>query len=457
MGLFDKLKNFMGNADTPQTHHATDEIEPYSPEALDSPPYRFVEALHAARQGQVAKIQDYLQFNAHYALCKNWDDCMLLHEAAASAQTEVLKQLLNAGSPVNALYKGNTPLHLLIEADETVNKSNASELIENRKQRRMAALVLIERGADLQATNEAGENPLHLAARLGLSELVDLLLNKGVDVNSTIDSDKPNAGRTALLLVARYNKDKRTFKRLLDQGADPNRQDQEPGFAALHYLASYRATNQNIQNIKESDLKELTQLLIQHHANLNLPTLDKQAYTPLHLAIIHHHLEMVTALVDAGANLHAQDAKGLMPLGIAARRGEVELVKYLLDKGTDLYRSRALFHAASCTDSSAVMEYLFERGIDINMPDPQGYTPIFSAISAYSLKNVKLLMEKGIDIKQHSPRGLTVLEHAFACWGAVEDVSGEEIPPERKQQADNARDIIQLLGGFDTPQRNRYI
>jgi ankyrin repeat protein len=451
MGLFNKLKTMIGNE--ADTHTADSVLDPFSPEALDSPPYRFVDALHAARQGNVDKIRDYLNFNHHYVHCKNWDDCTLLHEAARAAQYQVVTVLIQAEADVNALYKDTTPLHLAIDAEvPEIAKNDSTQYLEFRKKRKATAQRLIEQGASLTACNDNGETPLHLAARLGHSELVALLLTQGIDVDLKIDSNKPNAGRTPLLLAARYNKDKRTISLLLDKGANPNLQDADPGFAALHYIASYHAPT---LTIKEQELAALTQILIEHKADLNIVTLDKHAYTPLHLAVIRHHQGVLTTLVEAGANLHATDHKGVMPLGIAARRGDVELVKYLLDKGTDLYRSRALFHAASCTDSSAVMEHLFERGIDINMPDAHGYTPIFSAISAYSLKNVKLLMEKGIDTKQHSPRGMTVLEHAFACWGTVENVSGEEVSPERQQQADNARDIIQLLGGFDTPERTR--
>ncbi len=454
MELFNKLKTLMGN-EHDGARHDEEPVEQYSPEALDTPPYRFVEALAAARQGQLAKIQDYLNFNAHYAYCKNWEECTLLHEAAHSAQFEIVRTLLQAGAEVNARYKERTPLHLTIDSEiPPAAQTDAVQLLEFRKRRKATAQLLIEHGADLVACSDTGETPLHLAARLGYSELVALLLTKGVDVDLAVAADKPNAGRTSLLLATRYNKDKRTLTLLLDKGANPNRQDQESGFAALHYIASYHATH---PQLKEADLVALTQILIEHKADLNLTTLEKHAYTPLHLAVLYRHLHVLSCLVEAGADLHATDAKGMMPLAMAARRGEVDLVKYLLDKGTDLYQSRALFHAAACKESSSVMEHLFERGVDINMPDKDGYTPIFAAISSYSLTNVQLLVKKGIDVNQHSPRGLTVLEHAFACWGEVEDVSGEDESPERKQRADNARDIIQLLGGFDVPERKIFV
>lgn len=454
MELFNKLKTLMGNEHSGDTHDI-EPVEQYSPEALDTPPYRFVEALAAARQGQLAKIQDYLNFNAHYSYCKNWDECTLLHEAAHMAQVEVVRVLLQAGAEVNARYKERTPLHLAIDSEiPPAAQADPVQQLEFRKRRKATVQLLIEHGADLIAYSETGETPLHLAARLGYSELVALLLTKGVDVDLAITADKPNAGRTALLLATRYNKDKRTLTLLLDKGANPNRQDQESGFAALHYIASYHAAR---PQLKEADLVALSQILIDHKADLNLITLDKHAYTALHLAVLYRHLHVLSCLIDAGADLHITDSKGMMPLSVAARRGEVDLVKYLLDKGSDLYQSRALFYAAACKESSAVMEFLFEHGVDINMPDKEGYTPIFAAISAYSLKNVQLLIEKGIDVKQHSPRGLTVLEHAFACWGEVENVSGEDISAEQKQRADNARDIIQLLGGFDIPERKLFV
>lgn len=461
MGLFKKIKTLMGSDETATTQLPED-VDEFSPAALDSPPqYTFVNALYAARQGDTKKIQDYLAFNPKYVHCKNWDDCTLLHESVRYARTEIVKLLLDNGADANAPYKGKSPLHLAIEGgaqDMTnVSRSTPEQLLDYRKRRRETLKMLLQRQADLNKTNAADELPLHFAARLGYSEVVELLLAHGASVDSQIeprDANATNGARTALLLVAKHTKDKKTLKLLLSKGANPNIKDRNPGYTALHYVAGHHTAG---QNIKESDLKELAEILIEFRAEVNAYTSDGEQQTPLHLAIIDHHLGVMATLLDHGADIHAKNGNGLLPMGLAARLGDAKAVDYLLSRGADIYKSRALFHAASCKHSDQVLHLLLDKGVDINMPDPNGYTPIFSAISAYSLTNVKLLLEKGIDVRQHSPKGLTVLEHAFACWGEVECVSDEEISEERRRDADNARDIIQILGGFDRPEKRLFI
>jgi ankyrin repeat protein len=184
-------------------------------------------------------------------------------------------------------------------------------------------------------------------------------------------------------------------------------------------------------------------------ANLNLLSANKRRQSALHLAILNHHVKLVEFLLNQGADIHSYDANNVMPLGMAAESGDVAMMEFLLSRGANAQKSRALFHAAACRHSSEPLRLLIQRGEDINMPDPLGYTPLFPAISVYSLENVKLLVEHGADMKMYSPRGLTVREHAFASWGEVESVSDAKISPERRHNADNARDIIMLLGGFD--------
>jgi ankyrin repeat protein len=251
-------------------------------------------------------------------------------------------------------------------------------------------------------------------------------------------------------MSARYRKDKKTFQVLLEHGADPNLRDKDPGFAPLHYVATYRYPADTApQETRELALVELANLLATHKADLNLLSDNKRQQSALHLAILNHHVKLVDFLLNQGADIHSQDAKNTMPLGMAAESGNIEMMEYLMSKGADIMKSRALFHAAACGKSIEPLKLLISKGADINMPDSAGYTPLFPAISAYSLDNVKLLLDSGADKNMYSPKGLTVREHAFASWGEVESVSDTKMAEERRRNADNARDIIMLLGGFD--------
>jgi ankyrin repeat protein len=253
-------------------------------------------------------------------------------------------------------------------------------------------------------------------------------------------------------MAVRYAKDKNTIHLLLNSQADPNRIDQVTGHTPLQLVV-----NCQDEKIQVAQLKVLVQLLLKYKADINQKSQDDLQQTALHLAVARHQLELVELLIAYGADLSIRDTKKMMPIALAAEQGDADLVKFLHEKGSDLYQSRALFYAANCQENSAALEYLLDTGIDINMPDRNGYTPLFSAISAYSLKNVKLLMDRGADTKMHSPKGRTVLEHAFACWGEVECLDKEENISEQQQlNSDNARDIIDLLGGFEHKRPKMY-
>ncbi|EIJ40946.1 ankyrin repeat-containing protein [Beggiatoa alba B18LD] len=443
----------------------TEAVHAFSPEALDSPPnYVFINALHAAKQGDLAKIQSYLQFNKNYVFCRNWEDRTLLHDAVSTARVEVVKYLLEQGADANAICKEQTPLHFAIEGDvrEMANKT-PEQFLEYRKRRREVIRLLLNHHADFNIANENGEFPLHVAAKLGLFELIDVLLSAGDDVNKltappeqTDEKTVINAARPPLLLACKYSKELKTIQLLLNKGANPNVTDQEPGYNALHYLVAYRAAKQE-KEVKESRLRDVALLLIKAGIDVNALTNDVEAQTALHLAVNNDYFSLVELLVQHGANLELKNAKGLMPLGIAARNGDARMAEYLLKKGAGARRSRVLFHAASCTKNDTVLRMLLDQGMDVNLPDEEGYTPIFAAIAAYSLHNVKLLMEKGVDLTQRSPKGQTVLELAFACWGEVSNLTGETVSQERKQAESDAKEIIRLLGGFERPEKRLFV
>ena len=105
---------------------------------------------------------------------------------------DIVKQILNAGSPVNvADSQGATALHIAAEMGQST-----------------ATVVLLSEGANVNRPKlpQTGESPLHVACRKGRVEIVKFMLARGGLVNSeTTDGLTPLhlASRAKQLEVAR--------------------------------------------------------------------------------------------------------------------------------------------------------------------------------------------------------------------------------------------------------------
>ncbi len=94
-----------------------------------------------------------------------------LHHAALEGDATVARLLLDEGADVNATDRwGRTPLFIATFEEP---------LVEDRLP---TVRLLLDRGADVNARDESGSTPLHVAAAMGEVEVVDLLIERGADV-----------------------------------------------------------------------------------------------------------------------------------------------------------------------------------------------------------------------------------------------------------------------------------
>jgi ankyrin repeat protein len=114
-------------------------------------------------------------------------------------------------------------------------------------------------------------------------------------------------------------------KRMLAAGAEVNSCDTE-GTTLLMLAAN------------EGDLP-MVKVLINGGADVN--ACDKQGWAPLAKAVYNNEMkrgfaEVVTTLIEAGANIEAAIGYGVRPLMLAAGYGEAEVVETLLKAGADV-------------------------------------------------------------------------------------------------------------------------
>lgn len=146
---------------------------------------------------------------------------------------------------------------ILTEQYKSINlsKSRASlELLDACKEGKyVAAKVWIDFGADVNTTTAYGYTPLIFASgsESGNVKLVNLLIEKGADVNAQEHYSGPGGGTTALMNAA-YNGNLEVAKLLLEKGADIRHAENNSGETVRKYAALSPVKNTDLFNLIDS-------------------------------------------------------------------------------------------------------------------------------------------------------------------------------------------------------------
>lgn len=216
-----------------------------------------------------------------------------LHDAVNAGDVARVVELIAQGADVNAYDLFGTPLHLAAA-----------------KGRTGIAVILIDRGADLEAPGEPeGALPLHTAALNGQAQVAALLIDRGAKVDA-----RDAAGRTALMVAAGFLHPQMA-KLLLANGANPNAQDGVWGDMPAHYAAC------------SGDIETMRLLL---KAGVDINSAGKgNGSTALHYAANKGAIGMVDFLIQSGAQVNAADESGWTPLKLASNHRHQDVVERL--------------------------------------------------------------------------------------------------------------------------------
>jgi ankyrin repeat protein len=411
-------------------------------------------ALHwAARADDVEMVQALLKAGADVRRANRYG-ITALQLAAVNGSPAIVRLLVDAGADVNAvLPEGET---ILMTAART-GRGDAIEILagagakvdarekwhgetalhwaaaENHAE---AVAVLTAHGADVDERSavqnyprrRSGQSvmslgswtPLMYAARENAIEAGRALASRG----ATLDLVDPDGATALVIAIINANYDFAAM--LLDAGADPNVVDKDAGMGPLYAAADMHrlAVGHGRPNPKPSgslDAVDLTRKLLEKKADPN---------ARLKAVIMQRQHTIGDAALGAGAT----------PLMRAAKSGDIAIVRLLLDAGADpnatlANGNNALMFASGLAwrdgspaapsydqgppeEAVATIELLLSKGLDINVTNTNGDTPLHVAVSGRAAPEiVRALLQRGSRLDATNKRGQTPLALATASRG----------------------------------------
>ena len=314
-----------------------------------------------------------------------------LHVAAQTGEVSGVRMLLDEGGDVDAKTDKNwTPL-----------RKAASAYLPG------ALECLLDHGkGDPRQMLQGVGTLLHSAASHGSTACMQLLVDRGLEVDSTV----PSTGETVLHRAAQ-NGHGDAVKWLLGRGASLSVQDLAGKYplvsATIGVGADWRArsvleaaarsangrrsmscvwTGRSLLHLASVHGRpSCVEFLIKEGAEVDSTTADGDEETSMHCAARNNHRAVVTALSEASAGVDARDSAGKTALHVAsANEAGLETATLLLDLG------------ASC-----------------HIADKSGMTPLIAAAKHGHLARCSLLVARGADMAHRDFQGENALGAAL--------------------------------------------
>ena len=292
----------------------------------------------------------------------NDEEGKLLYQAAQSGDYQKCLSIIKKGADIefyeNSL--GITPLWIAAQNGHT-----------------KICKLLLENGANIEATNIKGLTPLFIAVENHKVDICVLLIERGANINY-----KMMDGTTILWIIACQGYTD-LAKLLLDKGVYSDYAEHTYGSTPLWIAA-------------QNGYTEICEMLIKN--GVNIESTDIRGATPLLIAAANNQITVCKLLLDSGANIQATDKNNITPIWIASQNGHLEVCKLLLERGAEV-------NAASKSESTALMlaaenghdrvcDLLIRRGAKVDLADNNGKTALISAAKNGHKEVCELLIER---------------------------------------------------------------
>lgn len=328
----------------------------------------------ASAKGDILLVKTLIKNTPSLVSERDERDVTPLHLACFYGQRSVVRFLLSAGAPVDAVTKsGYTPL-----------------LWAAWRKHTSVMKILLSKGADINARSTAGMTPLHFAVQNGDKAMAEFLLSKGADVK-----EKDTLGQTAADLA---RKGKAASLIALFENPSTPRQ----------VVNNIVAASKPVMNSSHGALKPVTK-----NVNIAVQPLSKpKPVLPKHTRAIKtvvHRVKPAPKVVLTRSVILA--------VMTAAEAEKPEALQFMLDRQPGLRSASdrngaTLMHWLAEADWPEGIEILSKAGGDINAPKKNGVTPLQVAAALGKIKALDTLMGLGAKSNLEDSKGRTALSIA---------------------------------------------
>lgn len=422
--------------------------------------------------------------NCHYELCRFFieaganvnprrGDSPLWIAADRPQNNDVISLLVKNGADVS--WNGHLDRPVIFNAAEHANADTVNLLLSfgadakffsnaygstlHRVKDPAVARLLIEHGVDVNVVKTSSwVSPLMLAATRGLSELVDLFLDAGAEVDHCTDRG------SSALTRAIVNNHPDIVRRLISAGCEFNKTFGDQLNPPL--LLAVASENEDIVRIllengvdvdARNDGEETVLSLAAHHSSLSLfrelvaagapiDARDQSNQTPLFEAMYAKREDLVRLLLDARADASQLDDNDIY-LTLVLTAGSIddlsEIVHNFRDFGPNWITHCNYFALEDDEDlkpNTSFLKILLDHGTDISKANFLGIGILHFAAWRNDLNLVKLLLDRGADATYKDPGGNTP-----AAWAAMlENPEIEELLREAEADQKKAKSLNKL-------------
>nr|prf alpha latrotoxin [Latrodectus tredecimguttatus] len=264
----------------------------------------------------------------------------------------------------------------------------------------MFGLTFLAKSTELNQPDKKGYTPIHVAADSGNAGIVNLLIQRGVSINSKTY----HFLQTPLHLAAQRGF-VTTFQRLMESPEININERDKDGFTPLHYAI------RGGERILEAFLNQIS---------IDVNAKSNTGLTPFHLAIIKNDWPVASTLLGSKkVDINAVDENNITALHYAAILGYLETTKQLINLkeiNANVVSSPGLLsalHYAILYKHDDVASFLMRSSnVNVNLKALGGITPLHLAVIQGRKQILSLMFDIGVNIEQKTDEKYTPLHLA---------------------------------------------